>query len=108
MAGVQGPHQAAHRAERPAGENGHQGHKQLRMPVEREITARLEELARTHRITMNTVAQGVWGILLGRYSGEQYVVFEATVAGRYARVTCIESMIGLFNNTLPVRAQMLY
>jgi non-ribosomal peptide synthetase component F len=91
--------------ERRTGENGHGDHRQIRFLLEREMTAKLEELARAHRVTLNAVIQGAWGILLSRYSGERDVVFGATVAGRSAGVPGIERMVGLFINTLPVRVR---
>ena len=50
--------------------------------------------------------QGAWGLLLSRYSGEQDVVFGATVSGRPPDMEGAESTIGLFINTLPVRVQV--
>jgi amino acid adenylation domain-containing protein/non-ribosomal peptide synthase protein (TIGR01720 family) len=91
--------------ERRPGENGHGDHRQIRFVLEREMTAKLEELARAHRVTLNAVVQGAWGILLSRYSGERDVVFGATVAGRSVGVPDIERMVGLFINTLPVRVR---
>jgi amino acid adenylation domain-containing protein len=55
---------------------------------------------------LNTVIQGCWAILLGRLTGRQDVVFGATVSGRPAEVPGIESMIGLFINTVPVRVRL--
>jgi amino acid adenylation domain-containing protein len=52
------------------------------------------------------MVQGAWAILMSRHSGEQDVVFGATRAGRNAPVDDIGSMVGLFINTLPVRAQL--
>ncbi len=66
-------------------------------------TAGLRSLARTHRVTLNTLLQGAWAILLSRYTGGEDVVFGAVVSGRPAVLEGIESMIGLFINTLPVR-----
>jgi pristinamycin I synthase-3/4 len=63
----------------------------------------LKTFAQKHRLTMNTITQGAWALLLSRYSGEEDVVFGATTAGRPAQLDGIESMIGLFLNTLPVR-----
>lgn len=85
------------------GANGHGEHRQIRFPLERATTAKLEELARAHEVTLNAVVQGAWGILLSRYSGDHDVVFGATIAGRSANVRGIERMVGLFINTLPVR-----
>ncbi len=76
----------------------------------RERHARLAELARRHRLTLNTLVQGAWAALLGRYAGERGsaddVVFGTTVSGRGIPLAGIESMIGLFINTLPVRARL--
>jgi amino acid adenylation domain-containing protein len=68
-------------------------------------TAALQSLARQHQLTMNTLVQGAWAMLLSRYSGQEDVVFGATVSGRPADLAGIESMVGLFINTLPIRVQ---
>jgi amino acid adenylation domain-containing protein/FkbM family methyltransferase len=65
-------------------------------------TAGLQSLVRRHQLTMNTLIQGVWALLLSRYSGEETVVFGSTVSGRPTDLVGAESMIGLFINTLPV------
>ncbi|MFJ8787882.1 amino acid adenylation domain-containing protein [Streptomyces sp. NPDC102462] len=69
-------------------------------------TAALNRAARTHRLTMSSVLQGLWAILLARHTGRTDVVLGATVSGRDADVPGIESMIGLFINTLPVRVRL--
>src|SRR5215213_7226978 len=66
-------------------------------------TTALRAYARRHRLTLNTLVQGAWGILLSRYSGESDVVFGTVVSGRPAELEGVESMVGLFINTLPVR-----
>lgn len=68
-------------------------------------TAALQSLARQHQLTVNTLVQGAWAMLLSRYSGQEDVVFGATVSGRPADLAGIESMVGLFINTLPIRVQ---
>ncbi len=68
-----------------------------------EDFAELQALARTYGLTMNTLTQGAWALLLSRYSSEDDVLFGATVAGRPTELTGVETMIGLFINTLPVR-----
>ncbi|HEU4874945.1 MAG TPA: amino acid adenylation domain-containing protein, partial [Pyrinomonadaceae bacterium] len=69
-------------------------------------TAELNAAARRHKLTLNTIAQGAWSILLSRYSGEQDVVFGMTVAGRPAGMRGVEQMVGLFINTLPLRVRI--
>jgi len=69
-------------------------------------TAALHSLTRQHQLTLNTLVQGAWTLLLSRYSGQEDVVFGATVSGRPATLAGVESMVGLFINTLPVRVQV--
>ena len=71
-----------------------------------ETTAALQSLARQHQLTLNTIVQGAWAVLLNRYSGSEDVVFGATVSGRPPELEGVESMIGLFINTLPVRVRV--
>lgn len=71
-----------------------------------ETTATLQQFARTHQLTLNTLLQGAWTLLLSRYSGEEDVVFGATSAGRPVTLTGVEAMVGLFINTLPVRVKV--
>ena len=69
-------------------------------------TSDLQAFARQHQVTVNTLVQGVWALLLSRYSGDRDIIFGATTSGRSAAIPGIESMIGLFINTLPVRARI--
>jgi amino acid adenylation domain-containing protein len=71
-----------------------------------ERTRSLEGGARVHRVTLNALLQGAWGLLLSRYSGEEDVVFGATVSGRPADLPGVESIVGMFVNTLPVRVRV--
>ena len=66
----------------------------------------IAELARKRKVTLNTVVQAAWAILLSRYSGDDDVVFGAVVSGRPPDLSGVESMVGLFINTLPVRARV--
>ncbi|MBI0316939.1 non-ribosomal peptide synthetase, partial [Streptomyces javensis] len=68
-----------------------------------ELAGRLRDLARRDGLTLNTVIQAAWAVVLGRLTGRRDVVFGATVAGRPADLPGMESMLGLFINTLPVR-----
>ncbi|NNJ08436.1 amino acid adenylation domain-containing protein, partial [Streptomyces sp. PKU-MA01144] len=66
----------------------------------------LFDFARRHRLTVNTVLQGTWALLLARHAGVDDVVFGATVSGRPAELPGAESMIGMLINTLPVRVRL--
>ncbi|MGA4839087.1 amino acid adenylation domain-containing protein [Streptomyces sp. G45] len=54
-------------------------------------------------ITVNTLVQGAWGLVLGHLTGRGDVTFGATVSGRPPSVNGVDSIVGLFINTLPVR-----
>ena len=68
-----------------------------------EVTANLNSLARARGWTMNTLVQGAWGLLLAAATGRSDVLFGATVSGRPAELPGVQSMVGLFINTIPVR-----
>jgi hypothetical protein len=81
---------------------GYKG-EELIFTLDKEKTRELNELAARNQVTLNTVFQSVWGIILGKYTGKEDVVFGAVVSGRPAEIEGIESMVGLFINTIPVR-----
>ncbi|MFI9239237.1 condensation domain-containing protein [Streptomyces sp. NPDC053079] len=74
--------------------------------LSRELTEALTRQARGHGLTLSTAVQTTWGLLLARLTGREDVVFGTTVAGRPPEVPGIESMVGLFINTVPVRVRL--
>ena len=76
-----------------------------RIQLSEVATENLQTFARQHRLTLNTLVQGAWALLLSRYSGADDVVFGVTMAGRPTDLSGVESMVGLFINTLPMRVQ---
>ncbi|ANW03875.1 non-ribosomal peptide synthetase [Bradyrhizobium icense] len=78
------------------------GHERCYTRLGETATAELKAFARRERITLNTVVQGVWALLLHRYTGQQTVTFGVTVAGRPVSLDGSQQMLGLFINTLPV------
>ncbi|MBC1223942.1 amino acid adenylation domain-containing protein [Nostoc sp. UCD121] len=71
-----------------------------------ERTTTLKSFAQQHHLTLATLVQAAWGLLLSRYSGESDVVFGTTVSGRPPALSGVESMVGLFINTLPARVKI--
>jgi amino acid adenylation domain-containing protein len=67
-------------------------------------TRLLEELAQRRALTVNTIFQGVWAFLLSRYMGNPKVTFGVTVSGRSAEVPEIDQRVGLYINTIPIKA----
>ncbi|MGA5817918.1 amino acid adenylation domain-containing protein [Kitasatospora sp. NPDC094028] len=78
----------------------------LKAVLSEELTAGLTRWARSQGLTVNTVVQAVWAVLVGSLTGQDDVVFGTTVSGRSPEVPGIESMVGLFINTLPVRVRL--
>ncbi|QLE70304.1 amino acid adenylation domain-containing protein [Streptomyces rectiverticillatus] len=74
--------------------------------LSRELTAALHDLARGNGLTLNTVVQGAWGVLLSRMSGDMDVVFGSVVSGRPPDIPRVETMVGLFINMVPVRVRL--
>ena len=70
------------------------------------MTTALQNLAKGRSLTINTIIQGVWALLLHRYSQETDVVFGITTSGRPAGLPDVERMVGLFINTVPLRVQI--
>ena len=81
------------------------GHGVLATRRDADRTARLAAFCRRQRITLNTLVQGAWTLLLSRYTGQPSVAFGATVAGRPVELPGAETLLGLFINTLPVIQQ---
>ncbi|MFF5965051.1 amino acid adenylation domain-containing protein [Streptomyces collinus] len=79
---------------------------QVRTELSTEAGAALTARARGLGVTMNTLVQSAWAILLGRLTGRDDVVFGATVSGRPPELPGVESMVGLFINTIPTRVRL--
>ncbi|WP_434703206.1 non-ribosomal peptide synthase/polyketide synthase [Pseudomonas sp. Z1-12] len=82
----------------------HSGHGDHFQTLDATRTQALEQFARQQKVTLNTLVQAAWLLLLQRYTGHDSVAFGATVAGRPADLPGIEQQVGLFINTLPVIA----
>ncbi|MHC1548040.1 amino acid adenylation domain-containing protein [Phyllobacterium sp. K27] len=73
-----------------------------RTVIDADLAERLRQAAQTHQVTLNTLMQGAWAILLSRYGNRPQVAFGATVSGRPAELPGVERMLGLFINSLPI------
>jgi len=71
-----------------------------------EVTQKLRNLARTHRLTESVVYQAAWAFLLGRYSKQQDVVYGLAMTGRSVEFGDLEGLIGPTLNFMPVRVQL--
>ncbi|VWB89747.1 non-ribosomal peptide synthetase [Burkholderia lata] len=74
--------------------------------LDEALTARLQALTRTHRVTLNVLVRAAWALVLRRHAGTDDVVFGVTVSGRPPMLDGVESIVGLFINTLPLRLRI--
>jgi amino acid adenylation domain-containing protein/non-ribosomal peptide synthase protein (TIGR01720 family) len=89
-----------------SGGAGEQEYHERELTLPEVVSEAAHAFARAHQVTANTLVQGAWALLLGRYSGEDDVLFGATVSGRPPAVPGIEAMVGSMINTLPVRVRL--
>ncbi|WP_228828528.1 non-ribosomal peptide synthetase [Nocardia beijingensis] len=78
----------------------------VRVQLSEHRTSALVATAQRQEVTLNTLVQAAWGIVLANATGREDVVFGTTVSGRPPQIAGIESMIGLFINTVPVRVRL--
>ncbi|MFK0730318.1 MAG: condensation domain-containing protein, partial [Gloeotrichia echinulata HAB0833] len=79
---------------------------EVELRLSAEVSHELQFIAQQNRVTLSTIVQAVWALLLSRYSGETDVVFGVTVSGRSGSLSGMENMVGLLINTLPLRVQI--
>ena len=85
---------------KPAGaDSGYRHYSQI---LSADDTARLSAFAQRERVTVNTLVQGAWALLLQCYTGQRVVSFGATSASRPPELPGVETLLGLFINTVPV------
>ncbi|MEU8383212.1 amino acid adenylation domain-containing protein, partial [Streptosporangium sp. NPDC048865] len=70
-----------------------------------DLAARLGALARESGLTLGTLYESAWGLLLAGLTGRDDVVFGVSVSGRHPDVDGVESVVGLLFNTVPVRVR---
>ncbi len=73
--------------------------------ISKKLSAALAAVSSENKVTLSTTFQVIWGMLLQKYNDSRDVVFGSVVSGRPAEIAGIETMIGLFINTVPVRIQ---
>ncbi|MEU3573969.1 amino acid adenylation domain-containing protein, partial [Kitasatospora sp. NPDC036755] len=91
---------------RPAGAHRARATAAVHRVLDEALSVRLRENAAAAGLTVNTLVEGAWALLLARYGGTGDVVFGTTVSGRPAELPGVETMIGLFINTVPARVRI--
>ncbi|MGW4563939.1 non-ribosomal peptide synthetase, partial [Streptomyces sp. NPDC004561] len=70
-----------------------------------DVTAAVTATARAAGLTLNTVVQGAWALLLSGLTGRPDVVFGQTVSGRPPELDGVEEIVGPLINAAPVRVR---
>lgn len=78
----------------------------IRRALSLDVTKRLRSMARQYGLTMNTLMQGAWAVVLSKYSGHDNVVFGMTTAGRPLELDGMDRIVGVLINTLPLRVRI--
>lgn len=78
-------------------------HAQHQFTLPAALSDDLRQLATQCRVTLNTLIQAAWGLMLAKYAHSDDVVFGVTLSGRAAELEGVEQAVGLFINTLPLR-----
>ncbi|MCT9119249.1 condensation domain-containing protein, partial [Cupriavidus gilardii] len=89
-----------------APEVGRSGYAEQKLSLSPTLSETARALARQAGVTVNTLVQGLWAWTLARHGANRDVVFGTTVSGRSGDFPGIESMVGLFINTIPLRVRM--
>ncbi|WP_298516663.1 non-ribosomal peptide synthetase [uncultured Kordia sp.] len=76
------------------------------LEISQEIYTSLKAVCAEYGFTQNTLIQGVWSYLLSRYTQRNDVVYGSVVSGRPSDLEGVETMVGLFINTIPVRVEL--
>jgi amino acid adenylation domain-containing protein len=106
LAGLEAPTRLMRAPGRSGGADAAAPPEHVELALDQETTAALEALGRDLDVTLNTIVQGAWGLLVGQLSGQDDVLFGTTVSGRPAELAGVERMVGLFINTVPVRVDL--
>jgi mycobactin peptide synthetase MbtF len=69
-------------------------------------TTRLRNWAGSNGLTLNTAVLFAWAVVLSRLTDRRDVVFGTVVSGRPEQLAGVESMVGLFINSVPVVHQV--
>jgi amino acid adenylation domain-containing protein/thioester reductase-like protein len=100
LAGVEGPTLLSGRESHPVAT---EAPSRTVLELDDELSRALRATALDHGLTLNTLVQCAWGLVLARSTGRRDVLFGTTVSGRPAELPGVEGMVGLFINTVPVR-----
>ena len=80
-----------------------QRYKREAISLSPQVSEQLKQLGQTQRVTLNSILQTAWGLVLGKYADKDVVIFGGVSSGRQPEVLGSETMVGLLISTLPVK-----
>ena len=83
--------------------NPNANYQEYQFSLSSQVTTQLEGAAQNQKVTLNTILEAAWALLLSRYSGQKDILFGITTSGRPTSLEGSDQMVGLFINTLPLR-----
>ncbi|MEO6230171.1 MAG: non-ribosomal peptide synthase/polyketide synthase [Ferruginibacter sp.] len=72
--------------------------------INEQLTAKINKYAQQNRLTVNSIMQGIWALLLHHYTGNKNIVYGVIVSGRPDDLPNVEKRVGMYINTLPLHA----
>jgi non-ribosomal peptide synthase protein (TIGR01720 family) len=81
-------------------------YRSLFLDLDIAVTEKIQAYAQKHRLTVNTVMQGVWSSLLHKYTGSRDIVYGVIVSGRPDDLVGVEQRVGLYINALPLHSRV--
>jgi len=82
------------------------GYREKTFSLSQDLTARMNSFARREHVTLNSLIQGAWALLLSRYGGDREVLFGTVTSGRPGEIEGVDRILGLFINAVPVRVDL--
>jgi len=76
----------------------------LSLAIDKNKTGHIQRYAQLHRLTVNTLMQGIWALLLHKFTGDPAVIYGVVVSGRPAELPGVEQRVGMYINTLALKA----
>ncbi len=74
--------------------------------LDEALERQIYEYVRNNEVTIAALVYTSWGIILSKYNGYKDVAFGITMSGRTVEIKNVESIVGLFINTLPLRIRI--
>ena len=106
LAGVDRPTVIGKSAQLGLSASSQEMHAEARLDLGEELTERLLAYGRANHLTLNSLVQGVWAVVVAGFSGQEDVCFGITITHRPVGLAGVEHIVGIFINTLPMRVQL--